>query len=260
MTQTALQAYCFSKVFEPEPAKVMQFDRHYLLYSARGAIRLEAEDRNWVLPPSRAAWIPADTEIRIEITHEVDCCSVLYHKDFVDSPVTSCQVLTLSPIAREMILHTRRWGPELPALDDHALSFFRTLAGTCAELAATPSEVWTPRGKSRAMQKALAFTQDHLATDCTFADVAKAAGQSTRSLARSFASEAGMTWRQMQRRMRMIRALELLSNVEDRVLNVAFDVGYNSQSSFNRAFREFSGYSPGEFRARYYSSDPGPGA
>lgn len=106
------------------------------------------------------------------------------------------------------------------------------------------------------MQRALEYTQNHLAEDHSFADVAKAAHQSTRSLARLFTTETGMTWRQMQRRMRMIRAIELLSNADDRILNIAFDVGYNSLSSFNRAFRDYAGHSPGEFRNLFYSSSP----
>lgn len=254
MSENTLPAYCFYKVFDPEPPKTMQFDRHYLLYAAKGALRLEAEDRYWVLPPSRAAWIPADTSIKIEITHAVTCCSVLFHPGFIAPDITHCQVINLSEVARQMILHTRRWGPDSGQLDQHACSFFSALAGTCVELAQQPSKVWIPKGQSKAIQRALSFTQENLAQDTSLAQVAAAAHLSQRSLSRRFSQETNMTWRQMQRRMRMIRAIELLSNVEGRIINIALDVGYVSLSAFNRAFRDFSGFTPSEFRARFFTA------
>ena len=58
-----------------------------------------------------------------------------------------------------------------------------------------------------------------------------------------------MTWRQVQRRMRMIRAIEILANETDPVTQVAFRTGYNSLSAFNSAFREFTGCTPTEYRS-----------
>lgn len=257
MSEQSPPAYCFYKVFAPEPRKAMCFDHHYLLYAAKGSLRLEAEDRHWILPPARAAWIPANTQIQIEIPHEVTCCSILFHPDFISSEISTCQilnlqVLNLSDVAREMILHARRWGPETKHLDAHAKSFFRTLVGTCAELANQSSNVWIPKGKTKELQAALSFTRNNIANNICFGDVTNAALLSQRSLSRRFAEEVNMTWRQMQRRMRMIQAMELLSNVEGQIINIAFDVGYVSLSAFNRAFREFCGMSPSEFRTKYF--------
>ena len=254
MAEADLAAYCFHRAFDTQPAMVLEVDRHYLLYSAKGAMRLEAEDRHWMLPPSRAAWIPAHTPITIELTQPMVTCSVLFRTDFIDPPVSQCQVLTLSPLAREMILHSRRWGPELDGLTAHAEVFFKALAGTCAELANIPSDVWIPKGRTDAMRRALEFTDKNLANDCTLKDVAAAAHLSERSLARRFADETGMTWRQTQRRMRMIRAIELLCAAEAPVVNVAFDVGYDSLSAFNRAFRDFTGHTPSGFRKAFFAA------
>ncbi len=159
MSEQSPPAYCFYKVFAPESRKPMCFDRHYLLYAAKGALRLEADDRHWILPPTRAVWIPANTPIHIEIPHEVTCCSILFHPDFITSKISTCQVLNLSNVAREMILHTKRWGPTSKNLSAHAKSFFRTLASTCAELAGESSNVWIPKGKTKELQAALIFTK-----------------------------------------------------------------------------------------------------
>jgi AraC-like DNA-binding protein len=90
-----------------------------------------------------------------------------------------------------------------------------------------------------------------LAENLSLSDDANSARLSERSLARRFSDETGMTWRQMLRRMRMIRAIELLSNADDQVLNIALGVGYESLSAFNKAFRDFSGHTPTDFRKKY---------
>ncbi len=243
-----LPAYCFYRVFEPAPLKAFEIDRHYLLYSAKGTVRLETEERSWMLPPTRAAWIAANVPIKIEIKKPVTCCSILFDIDFVKTPEPHCNVFEMTPLAREMVLACREWGPEVEQFDEYAAQLFKTVAMVCTKLSDTPCETWVPLGDSKQLKAALTTTQNRLADYVMFAEIAQAANLSERSLARRFAEETGMTWRQMQRRMRMIRAMELLAEDSQQVTNVALDVGYNSLSAFNAAFREFTGQSPSEYR------------
>lgn len=242
-----LPAYCFYKTFDPEPPKVFQTDRHYLLYASVGSLRLITEDRVWTLPPSRAAWIAADVPISIEIPRAATCCSVLFAPEFVPIPEPSGQVFDMTPLAREMVLECRNWGPETEQLSDYAVQLFKTLGLTCQELSRNPANSWVPLGKSNALRRAITFTETKLADDLSFPDVATAAHMSERSLARRFADEISMTWRQCQRRMRMVRAIELLSS-DQQITEISLDVGYNSLSAFNAAFKEFTGKNPTEYR------------
>ena len=63
-----------------------------------------------------------------------------------------------------------------------------------------------------------------------------------------FADEMGQSWRDTLRRMRVIRAMELLAATDAQIADVAFQVGYGSLSGFNAAFREFAGCAPGDYR------------
>ena len=240
-------AFCFYKVFEPEPAKTISFDRHYLLYAAKGSMRLEVGGKTWVLPPSRAAWLAADTPIGMSFSAPITCCSVLYKPDEVPAPKAACSVFELTPLAREMILACRSWGPEAEAHEPLAWQMFSTLATLTQKLAGTPCNTWIPTGKSEALKRALGYTEARLDVGLTFGKVASAAHVSERTLARRFSEETGMTWRQVQRKMRMIRAMEMLAGGA-RVIEVALAVGYSSQSAFNAAFRAFSGQNPTAFR------------
>jgi AraC-like DNA-binding protein len=81
-----------------------------------------------------------------------------------------------------------------------------------------------------------------------FETIAAEVAMTPRSLAGRFATEMGMTWRQALRRLRVIRALELLAERSGGVTETAFAVGYTSLSAFNAAFREFVGETPSACR------------
>lgn len=242
-------AYCFYKVFEPEPAKVIRFDRHYLLYAAKGSMRLETAEKTWVLPPSRAAWLTADTPIAMSFSALITCCSVLYRPGSIAAPKHPCAVFEMTPLAREMLLACQAWGPEAERHEPLAAQMFAALATLTQKLADQPCNTWIPTGQSAGMKRALAFTAAHLAAEVSLEDVAASAHVSKRTLARRFSGETGLTWRQLQRKMRMIRAMELLAEGA-RVTDVALAVGYGSQSAFNAAFRAFAGESPNTFLRR----------
>ncbi len=245
-----LPAFCVYQEFPPEERSELTFDRHYLMYAIKGSVRLEEDGRRWTLPPSFAAWIPADTPIMIDIAQPITCCSVLYSPDFVTKPPKATKVFTMTSLTRDMIFHCRRWGPETTKFDLYAESFFRSLELACTELADLPSDVWQPMGKSDRILRAIRYTEQNLAEEIVLSDVANATHTSERTLLRHYVEEVGMTWQQSLRRMRMIRSLELLSNTNDQVAQVALQAGYSSLSAFNKAFRTFAGYTPTEFRAR----------
>ncbi|OAA19599.1 Helix-turn-helix domain-containing protein [Frankia sp. EI5c] len=53
------------------------------------------------------------------------------------------------------------------------------------------------------------------------------------------------------RRLRMMRAIELLAAEDSSVTSIAFSVGYASLSSFNAAFAELVGSTPSQYRASF---------
>ena len=242
------RAFCFYKEFAAEPEKEIQFDRHYLLYAAKGAMRFETDNKSWVLPPSRAAWIAANRPIKMHCIQNITCCSVLFATDFVDCPTDSCLVFEMNRLGREMILNCRQWGPDFGPLASNDVQFFSTLANVCTDLAKYPSNTWTPAGRSTIVRRAIDVTRLHLSDNISFDAMAKQVGASPRNLARRINHETGHTWRQLQRRMRMISAVEQLADCNQSLANVGLAVGYGSQSAFNSAFKAFFGITPAAYR------------
>ncbi|MCX7286026.1 MAG: AraC family transcriptional regulator [Rhodobacterales bacterium] len=235
--------------FDPEPLTTYTFPRHYLLYATDGLMALEAGGRCWTLPPARAAWIAANQPVNVRIARRITCSSLLFSPDDFAAPAHPLRVFDMTPLLREVILELRPFSRDRADLPPYARQLFDTAAVLAERLSATPSRAWMPSVRSDVLRRALALTKDNLTEPQCFADIAAAAGVTPRTLARRFADELGMTWRQAQRRLRMVHAVEHLSDDAATITEIAFSTGYNSLSAFNAAFREFTGQTPSDYRA-----------
>ncbi len=245
------EAYSFVRTFAPEPARELRTDHHYLLCASAGALRLEARGQVWLLPPARAALIEAGEPIRVSIPQPVTTASVLFDPSFAPAPPTALSVFDLSPLARALVGECGAWGPGADPLPAYAATLFGALAAVAWRLAERPGPIVVPAGRSPELRRALELTREWLARDVTFEEVAAAVGLAPRSLARRFADEAGLSWRAVLRRMRVLYAIEELARDDRPVTAIAFDSGYTSLSAFNAAFRELTGRTPTDYRASF---------
>jgi AraC-like DNA-binding protein len=242
-------AYCFARSFEPAGPTMLETDRHYLLYALKGVLRLEAQGQRWTLPPARAALIRADCPISVTILSQLESASVLFAPSFMAAPAQALAVFDMSPLARELVKECRQWGAGSGALPPYALALFGALAAVALQLAAAPTPCVLPMPQSPALREALRLTEAAAGGAPSFTEIARESGQSPRALARRFATEMGMTWREALRRIRIIRAVELLADGDMQVTEAALAVGYNSLSGFNAAFRDLMDMNPSDYRA-----------
>jgi AraC family transcriptional regulator, exoenzyme S synthesis regulatory protein ExsA len=90
--------------------------------------------------------------------------------------------------------------------------------------------------------------ENNLYNDFTIDDLAKLAHVSVASFKRKFKEVYDESPKKYINRRRMERAALLLANSKLRISDIAFDVGYNSLSTFNRNFTEHFDKSPSDFR------------
>ncbi len=220
-------------------------DHHYLLYAREGLLHLDDDGRRWSLPPARAALIAAGRTITFRLPRPVVALSVLFKPDG-RPPASALSVFAMPPLARALLEELRQCtgGPA----DPHETLLFQTLRSTVWRLSHGPVPLHRPTGHSPLVRRALDRTEATLAEDPTFAALARDLSVTGRTLARHILAETGMTWRANLRRMRVMRAVDLLAAGPGSVTEIALTCGYTSLSAFNAAFRDLTGMTPSEYR------------
>lgn len=84
--------------------------------------------------------------------------------------------------------------------------------------------------------------------DGTLTRCAERVSLSPTYLSRIFKEKSGMSFSDRLLQIRMERACELLSDPQYHGYDVAYDVGYDNPKNFSRAFRNYYGMTPSEYR------------
>jgi YesN/AraC family two-component response regulator len=107
----------------------------------------------------------------------------------------------------------------------------------------------TPGGLHPNIDRALVFIRQHFTEPITLSDVAREAALSRFHFSRLFHQELSVTFHDYLHDLRVSRAKIMLANRQLRVSDVAYGVGFNDLSHFDRTFRKLVGQSPTEYRA-----------
>ena len=103
------------------------------------------------------------------------------------------------------------------------------------------------------VQKARDYIEKHKTEPIALADVARAAGASVFHFCKVFHKSTGLTFTDYVARVRLEDARTQLLNPNRRVSEIAYEVGFQSLTQFNRMFKRIFGQSPTEFRANLQS-------
>lgn len=104
---------------------------------------------------------------------------------------------------------------------------------------AEPVEIW----------KARKFIEEHSGEELSLNKVAKAVNISANHLSEKFKQVTGINFVEYVARTRFKNACDLLRNPNLRISEIAFAVGFQSLSQFNRVFKRLARKSPTAYRA-----------
>jgi AraC-like DNA-binding protein/quercetin dioxygenase-like cupin family protein len=214
-----------------------------LVFASMGVMRVATDRAAWLIPPTRAIWLPAGVAHTITMRGEV-AMRTLYIAPARAGPLrTEPAALAVEPLLRELILHILAIGMLTPTRADHD-----RLAGLLIDLLAQapPQDLVLrlPRDP-RALALALRLRdvpQDRRALSVLAGDV----GASLRTLQRLFPSETGLALEAWRQKARLIHAVACLAS-GDSVTAAAFDCGYQTVGAFIAAFRRHFGETPGRY-------------
>ena len=213
-----------------------------LACTLRGAVRLRAGHTTWIVPPTRAVWIPPRVEHEVTLIGEVELRTVYVDASAAPRALSTCDVIDVSALMRELIeslAHvTKKTNPlRYQLLSQLLLEELRTAPTLSLDLRLPEDR------RLRALCEALL---DDPGATFGLEEWAPKVGASPRTLARLFQQELGMTFGQWRQRVRLAHAAALVS-VGQPLATVAASLGYESASAFSAMFKRALGRSPREF-------------
>jgi AraC-like DNA-binding protein/ligand-binding sensor protein len=133
--------------------------------------------------------------------------------------------------------------------------FGRHLSLVANQIALSEAETESPM-----VRRAKAYIAGHQADPLRLENVAKAMHVSTFYFCKLFKKATGLTFTDYLGRVRVEKAKTLLLNPHLRVTEIAYGVGFQSLTHFNRVFRKLTGEAPSLFRANGILSESKPRA
>ena len=217
-----------------------QHRRHQLLYSAAGAVLVNAADASWVIPPECGLWIPAGTVHDVRMLGDVNLRSLYLEPGTIPGMPPRCQLVGISPFMRSLVLEAL----DLPVEYDPESRAGALMTLIQHELQQLPvQKLALPMPAHPALAAScrafLAHPTPHAAID----DWATALGMSRRAFTRLFRRETGSSFMAWRQQACLLAALPRLIAGEPVTL-VALDLGYDNPAAFTAMFKRSLGLSP----------------
>lgn len=213
---------------------------HLLTWSMTATVAVHTGDREWLVPPSHALWMPARTAHAVTGVRTGLGYAVAIGTE--DCPVTWSEptAVLVTPLLRELIVHLDGHpepGPERAAAERLLMLLLRP-ASSAAFHVPMPAD---PRTREIA-DALVADPADPRDLDAW----ARHVSAGVRTVTRLFRQETGMTFAQWRTHVRVRAALTLLADGTP-VATTARAVGYRKPGAFAEAFRRVTGAPPGAY-------------
>jgi AraC-like DNA-binding protein/ligand-binding sensor protein len=140
-----------------------------------------------------------------------------------------------------------------PVMSRHKMDSVANLLGVFADHLAIQSNqiaVQQASAEPPVIARAKRFIEDHHRDDLSLGQVAASVHTSLFYFCKLFKRHTGVSFTEYVSRLRTEKAKKLLLNLNLRVSEIAYEVGFQSLTHFNRVFKRILHESPSEYRAR----------
>ena len=217
--------------------------RAQFIFAVAGTMRVRTARHVWIVPPTRALWVPARTVHEVQMYGEVQMRS-LYVDDAAGAGMpASCVVLNVTPLLKELVVRA----VALPESYDENGDDGLVMQLLMAEVRRLPRcALDLPLPESPDLTRLCERLLDDLSARRPCNLDALELKTSTRTLYRRFLRETGITFARWKQQARLLESIRRLAEGVP-VTTVALDLGYASPSAFSSMFRRAVGTPPRVF-------------
>jgi AraC-like DNA-binding protein/quercetin dioxygenase-like cupin family protein len=227
--------------------------------SATGVVRVNAPHASYIVPPSRAVWIPPGVEHAVTVLEDAELLTLYLHQARTGcGPARTaaeaagwrqCRVLEVSSLLLALAL-------ELDTVPDGggptpgraALERERRIAGLLLDelRRAAPVRLGIDLPHEKRLRRLCEAVIEDPSRHATLAAWSADAGASARTVTRLFRSELGTSFVQWRRQVLLARAVPLAARKLP-MASIAAELGYASPSAFAAMVRRSVGAPPSRF-------------
>lgn len=233
--------------------------------SGTGVIRMTAARCTYIVPPSRALWIPPGVEHVVTVIEDAEIRTLYLHQEsgrcgppgtirgapgLLDdgSAWAECRVLEVSSLMRELVAHLPS-EPNEPGAGPTSERERCLSALILDELQhAAPVKLGVDLPADKRLRTLCEAVLDEPARWATLDGWARHAGASPRTVARLFRSELGTSFGQWRQQVLLAHALTLAARKQP-MARIAAELGYASASAFTAMVKRSVGAPPSRFFA-----------
>ena len=219
--------------------------RAQFIFAVAGTMRVRTARRVWIVPPTRALWVPARTVHEVQMYGVVQMRSLYVNGAAGAGMPSSCVVLNVTPLLKELIVRAVALPATYDENGDEGL-LMRLLMAEVRRLPPCALDLPLPDSAdlTRLCERVLADLSTRRPCDLDANDL----NTSTRTLYRRFLRETGITFARWKQQARLLESIRRLAEGVS-VTTVALDLGYESPSAFSTMFRRSLGIAPRAFTA-----------
>ena len=216
--------------------------RGQLAVVTHGTMTVISEEGWWPAPPGRGIWVPPGVSHGARYSEASALIQLLLDPDLTRELPKKCRTIAVSGLLRELACEAARLPPEA-ARQEEALLIARLIVRQATQPESGPV-LFVPYGRDPRLRRTVEFLVADPGSKLSLPELAEQAGASTRTLARLFVTETGMTFGRWREHLRIVAAVDRLTRGHS-VTQTALDLGYQSPSAFTTMFTRLLGMPPG---------------
>ena len=214
-----------------------------LSYACKGVMHIETDAGIFVIPPEQALWIPPKAVHLHFYKQQSSNRGIYIDPDWSKELGDSVRMLTVDPFLKAIILELASWPEDYPETEQTT----RLVQVLIDRLAVAESNVlFMPTINDKRLLPIIDALNHNPANKLTIEQWSMKVGASSRTLNRLFNKNYGMGFSRWKQKLRILKSLERL-NADTNLSDVAFELGYESTSSFITAFKKQMGCSPKKY-------------
>lgn len=219
-----------------------------IIYTLSGTLHVETEGANYFVPEKHIAWIPENASHKLSSNSRQVSLIIFYVTLNVtpDDSKSRFSIYSTNAIIAENMKFIASKGKlitqkEQPDLYNFTLSFFNLLPQMSPGADVLLKTLVIPNDSR--LHPILDYITEHIHEELNMEQIASQYNLSVRNLSRLFHT-SGLHFSSYVNHLRITRAIELLTDGEYTVQEIAYRVGFNTPNNFNRVFKQITGKSP----------------